>query len=71
MTQAAICAMVYANTKESRAHKEYKALIEASLASDSTFTETKQESTWRDIDGWALIGSAGPADTRFLFFHLE
>lgn len=51
MTQAAICAMVYANTKESQAHKEYKALIEASLAADPTFTETKQEATWRDIDG--------------------
>lgn len=51
MTQEAICAMVYANTKESQAHKGYKTLIEASLLADPTFTETRQEATWRDIGG--------------------
>lgn len=51
MTQEAICAMVYANTKESEAHKGYKALIEASLAADPAFTKTRQEARWRDIGG--------------------
>src|SRR5690606_9118428 len=43
MTHEAICAMVYANTKESETHKKYKALIVASLAADSSFSETRSE----------------------------
>ena len=51
MTHEAICAMVYANTKESVAHKDYKALIVASLAADPSFTETRTEATWFGLDG--------------------
>jgi hypothetical protein len=46
MTHEAICAMVYANTKESTAHKDYKELIVASLAADPSFSETQKEATW-------------------------
>ena len=38
MTHDAICAMVYANTKESEAHRAYKALIVASLAAGGAAT---------------------------------
>ena len=51
MTHEAICAMVYANTKESQAHKDYKALIVASLAADPAFSETRPEATWFALDG--------------------
>lgn len=51
MTHDAICAMVYANTKESEAHRAYKALIVASLAADPTFTNTQTEATWFGLDG--------------------
>lgn len=51
MTHEAICAMKYANTKESEAHKAYKALIQASLAADPTFTDTRPEATWFSLDG--------------------
>lgn len=51
MTHDAICAMVYANTKESEAHRAYKALIVASLTADPTFTNTQTEATWFGLDG--------------------
>ena len=51
MTHEAICAMVYANTKESAAHKDYKALIVASLAADPSFAETRPEAAWFGMDG--------------------
>lgn len=51
MTHEAICAMVYANTKESRAHKDYKALIVSSLAADPSFADTQTEATWFGLDG--------------------
>ena len=51
MTHEGICALKYANTKESPAHKNYKALIEASLAVDPGFSETKPEAAWFGMDG--------------------
>lgn len=51
MTHEAICALKYANTKESLAHKNYKTLIEVSLAADPAFSETKAEATWFGLDG--------------------
>ena len=51
MTHEAICAMVYANTKESEAHRNYKAMIVESLAADPTFSDTQKEATWFAQDG--------------------
>lgn len=51
MSHDAICAMVYANTKESLAHRKYKALIEASLEADKRFSESRLEGRWKSIDG--------------------
>ena len=51
MTHEGICALKYANTKESPAHKNYKALIEASLAADPSFSDTKPEAAWFGLDG--------------------
>lgn len=51
MSHEAICAMVYAGAKESLAHKNYKALIEASLAADPSFSGTETEATWFEQDG--------------------
>lgn len=46
-----INAIKYANTKESVAHRDYKALIIASLAADPTFSDTQPEATWFSLDG--------------------
>lgn len=46
MTHEAICAMVYANTKESKAHKDYKRLIIESLKADPAFSEIEEEARW-------------------------
>ncbi|MEO5963216.1 MAG: hypothetical protein ABIO75_07275, partial [Thermomonas sp.] len=50
MKHDAICAMKYANTKEGKDHKDYKALIEASLDADPSFSETKPEKAWFSQD---------------------
>lgn len=47
----AINALKYANTKESVAHRSYKALIVASLEADPNFSETRTEATWFGLDG--------------------
>lgn len=47
----AINALKYANTKESVAHRDYKALIVASLEADPAFSDTKTEATWFGLDG--------------------
>lgn len=51
MTHDAICALVYANKKESLAHREYKALIVASLKADPSFSESRVEASWHALEG--------------------
>jgi len=51
MTHDAICAMTYANKKESLAHKEYKALIVASLNADASLSDTRVEAAWHALEG--------------------
>ena len=51
LTHEAICALRYANTKESPAHKHYKQLLVDSLACDKRFSAIHTEERWFDQDG--------------------
>ncbi|MGJ4727751.1 DUF6035 family protein [Luteimonas sp. SDU101] len=51
LTHEAICALRYANTKESPAHKAYKQLLVDSLACDQRFSSIQTEERWFDQDG--------------------
>lgn len=50
-THEAICALRYANTKESAEHRRYKQLLVQSLACDHTFSDSQPEVRWFDQDG--------------------
>lgn len=51
LTHEAICALRYANTKESPAHRAYKQLLVDSLACDKRFSSIQTEERWFDQDG--------------------
>ncbi|MBJ6984047.1 DUF6035 family protein [Luteimonas sp. MC1750] len=51
LTHEAICALRYANTKESPEHIRYKQLLIESLACDRRFSDKKTEERWFDQDG--------------------